>query len=289
MDVPAFNPLQYPLALSEIRYLSGESAWSGHIPFGMALTALARPRTFVELGTQWGDSYLAICQAVAELGLPTRCVAIDTWRGDAHTGAYSEQIYQRVKNFHDPAYGGFSRLMRMTFDEARPQFPDGSIDLLHIDGLHTYEAVRHDYETWRPKLSERGIVIFHDTAAKHQDFGVWQLWAELEKSYPSFQFLHENGLGILSVGTEPPAEVIAFLEAARREEALVRNYFAAVGGRFTTLSLLLRTMTPLRAARAAVNQWRGRTGRPVQQGNDHPHHLAHMTLADVRELLAQLG
>ena len=291
MDVPPppldFNPMRYPLAMSELRYISGESAWSGHIPFALALIEMARPRTFVELGTHWGDSYLAFCQAVAQLALGTRCAAVDTWLGDAHTRPYSDAVFQRVRNFHDPAYGAFSKLMRMTFDEAVKQFPDNSIDLLHIDGLHTYEAVRHDFETWLPKLSEQGVVLFHDTAAKYPGFGVWQLWAELENKYPSFQFLHESGLGVLAVGKEPPAAVMEFLDVARRNEEQVRGYFTALGGRWMMLSILMRTAAPLRAARKIVNDWRGRTGRPVQQVNDHPQPLAYGTYTDIQELLGQ--
>src|SRR5687768_10094642 len=115
---PAFNPLQHPLALSEIRYFTGESAWSGHLPFGMALVQMLRPRTIVELGTHWGDSYCAFCQAVAELQLPARCAAVDTWQGDAHTKSYDEGVYRMLKDFHDPHYGAFSRLLRTTFDDA---------------------------------------------------------------------------------------------------------------------------------------------------------------------------
>src|SRR4051812_14942912 len=92
---PAFNPLNYPLALSELRYFSGDSAWTGHIPFAMALIDMIRPRTLVELGTHCGDSYCAFCQAIAHLKLPTRCTAVDTWRGDAHSGPYSDRVLQR--------------------------------------------------------------------------------------------------------------------------------------------------------------------------------------------------
>jgi hypothetical protein len=46
---------------------------------------------------------------------------------------------------HHKQYESFSQLLCMTFDEALQQVADESVDLLHIDGLHTYEAVKRDY------------------------------------------------------------------------------------------------------------------------------------------------
>ncbi|MGU3471026.1 class I SAM-dependent methyltransferase [Paenibacillus sp. D51F] len=69
-------------------------------------------------------------------------------------------------------------------------FAENSIDLLHIDGLHTYEAVRPDYESWLPKLAEDGIVLLHDTEIKIADFGVWKLWGELSERHPARNFQH---------------------------------------------------------------------------------------------------
>src|SRR5438552_3005819 len=153
--------LNLQLACEKPRHVSKVSAWIEHIPFAFAIVDLLRPATFVELGTHAGDSYLAFCQAVQSLKLNTRCTAVDTWQGDAQAGGYSSAILQELRTHHDPLYGTFSTLLQSTFDDAIKHFADGSIDLLHIDGLHTYDAVRHDFESWLPKLSPCSVVLFH--------------------------------------------------------------------------------------------------------------------------------
>ncbi len=211
------------------------SAWIGHIPFAYWVVDALRPRSFVELGTYSGCSYAAFLQAITALRLASSCYAVDTWKGDAHSGFYGEDIYQELAAYHDSHYGSFSRLLRMTFDEARVHFSDGTIDLIHIDGFHTYEAVSHDVQAWLPKASSRGLVLIHDINARERNFGVWRCWEELSAKYPSFAFLHCHGLGVAWVGTEPMPEPIAWLmelanvKGGSGDVEIVRNYFNRLG------------------------------------------------------------
>ncbi len=216
--------LQYPERLAP-------SAWISHIPFGMFLVEALRPRTIVELGTQSGVSYCAFCQAVRQLGQRTRCFAIDTWQGDAQTGPYGPEVFEDLKAHHDPRYVDFSTLIPQTFDEAASQFEDGSIDLLHIDGFHSYEDVKHDFETWLPKMSQRAVILLHDIAVRQEGYGVWRLWAEAKASYPNFEFEHGHGLGLLAIGKEVPSPIVPLLDGSEERLTPFQEIFAQLGQR----------------------------------------------------------
>lgn len=203
--------------------------WVGHIPFAYLAIDLLRPRTLVELGTHSGNSYLAFCQAIVTLGLDTRCTAVDSWEGDKHALHYESDVLEDLRAYHDPLYSQFSVLSQKWFDQAVLDFEDGSIDLLHIDGLHTYEAVREDFESWLPKLSDRAVVLLHDSAVRERDFGVWKFVEELQTRYRTFQFQHSNGLTIVEVGKRVPPAFVAFLEQALKEPKHTRNFFESLG------------------------------------------------------------
>jgi hypothetical protein len=172
-----------------------------------------QPRTIVELGTHRGYSYFAFCQAVAQYQLTTRCFAVDHWRGDEHAGFYSDDVYQSVAT-QNSRYAGFSTLVREDFRSATQHITDESVDLLHIDGRHFYEDVKQDFEDWRPKLSSRSIVLFHDTSVRTEGFGVYRLWEELARDRPSFAFFHGHGLGVLGFGSEVPRQLQSFFTVA---------------------------------------------------------------------------
>jgi hypothetical protein len=228
------------------------SAWFEHAPFGSWLIEAHRPACLVELGTHYGFSYGVFCEAVRRAGLGTRCHAVDTWRGDEHAGFYGEDVLEGLRQFHDPRYGGFSRLLHLTFDEAAREFPDGSIDLLHVDGRHFYEDVRHDYLTWQPKLSDRAVVLFHDTDVRERNFGVYRFWAELAGQRPHFEFKHGNGLGVLGHGRSflPPVQGLFAAADDAESTAAIRFAYASLGRAIADRWQLLRARAKLRSRQA---------------------------------------
>jgi GT2 family glycosyltransferase/uncharacterized coiled-coil protein SlyX/predicted O-methyltransferase YrrM len=224
------NPFEHPICFAMPERLV-ESAWHEHIPFAMFLVDVLKPKMIVELGTHYGESYCAFCQAVKQLNLDTRCYAIDTWRGDPHASFYGPEVLANLRAHHDPLYGGFSSLIQSTFEEALTHFGDGTISLLHIDAYHVYEAVKRDFETWLPKVSRDGVILFHDTNVRERDFGVRRFWDEIKEQYRHFEFIHGHGLGVLAPGDVRSSEFKELLNATGEDAAIIREFFFQLGNR----------------------------------------------------------
>lgn len=202
-------------------------AWAGHLPFARVLVRLLKPSCIVELGAHTGNSFLGFCQAVKDNDLPCSCYAVDTWEGDENSGYYGCNVYHELHKHVRKCFGDFATLLRTTFDSALERFPDGSVDLLHIDGLHTYDAVKKDFDSWRKKLSRRAVVLFHDTAVRDRGFGVSKLWDELQARYSCFEFTHSHGLGVLLASDEVCQEVKTLIDLARANPPPIRELFAS--------------------------------------------------------------
>jgi hypothetical protein len=171
--------------------------WSGHRRFVYDLIYNLEPSLTVELGSHYGVSFFAMSQSMKDHALPGRLVAVDTWEGDEHAGFYGEEVFRSFEDLRKSLFGNVhSYAMRMRFDEAVESFDDGSVDILHIDGLHTYEATKQDHEMWQSKLKENGIILFHDVA-ETTGYGTSAYWNEICEIHPSVSFAHSFGLGVL--------------------------------------------------------------------------------------------
>ncbi|KOP82306.1 class I SAM-dependent methyltransferase [Cytobacillus solani] len=211
---PLFEYDNYHISIKD------NSAWSGHRNFAYDLVRFMKPKKIVELGTHYGASFFSFCQALKDEGLSSKCFAIDTWQGDEHSGLYGEDVFLTVKDIVDLYYSSIAELVRTTFDEAVSRFEDQSINILHIDGYHTFEAVSHDYQTWLPKLSDNGVILFHDISFYDNEFGVYKLWNMLKEDYPAFEFKHAFGLGVLF----PKGNSKKFNEIIQRATELQKRY-----------------------------------------------------------------
>jgi len=170
------------------------SAWTGHRTFAEWLVWTTFPETIVELGVDYGYSTFVFANALK--GTSGTIYGVDFFMGDVHTG-YRNTYESVKKNIADHNVTNLE-LVIGEFDSISKLWRT-PIDILHIDGLHTYEAVKNDFIRWSPFVKEEGIVLFHDIAV--ESFGVKEFFRELTGGYKLF-FLHSAGLGIFTRNKE---------------------------------------------------------------------------------------
>lgn len=212
----------------------GPPDWIGHVPFAFWLVRSLRPAVVLGLGGSDSNSHSAFCQAIAALGLECRAFAVDL-RSEERAGSASPDGARSA----NPSYAPFSTVLELEPSQLTGRFQHGSIDLLHIAGANAHQAAREALQT----LSDRSVVLMDNTAPYLADHDVRQLWSELASSYPHFEFLHADGLGVIGTGKqlpEPLRELFALsrdAEGVRRVRSLFELSGEALALRYATAQL----------------------------------------------------
>lgn len=162
------------------------SAWKGHRQFAGWLMKTVQPKITVDLGVDYGYSLFSFAEQ--NIG---HVYGIDSFEGDEHAGHHSDAYDVVLKTIGENDYANITVIKGFFDDVARDW--NQQIDILHIDGLHTYEAAMNDYKTWSPFLSENAVILMHDVVSFPGVFKVYQE-IPLSKTF----FMHSAGLGVLS-------------------------------------------------------------------------------------------
>jgi glycosyltransferase involved in cell wall biosynthesis len=208
------------------------SAWLGHLPFVNWLVWVVRPRLYFELGSRDAVSYGVICQALKRIGLDARCVAVDCGDHKNNAERFIEDSIEDARYGHSGWSTSLSNLVRGRFSEACSGISDDSVDLLHINGLYLNSFEELDLGIFKSKLSDRAIVLLYGTNDGESNPDVCRLWRELAGLYPSFEFPHSNGMGVLCIGEAVLPQVLELCSLSMDDISTLRARFGALGRRW---------------------------------------------------------
>ena len=152
-------------------------------------------RTVVEIGTKRGGTFFLWCQ-IAE---PDAVIVSIDLPGGRFGGGYKEEKIPVFRSFSRPGQS----LHFLRADSHSPETHaqllevlDGrGVDFLMIDGDHTYDGVRRDFELYSPLVKQNGLIAFHDIVHHDRvpDCKVDRFWNEIRTNYRHREFVTPGG------------------------------------------------------------------------------------------------
>jgi cephalosporin hydroxylase len=160
-----------------------------------------RPKVVVEIGSKYGGTFM-IWNEITD----AHTISIDLVDG-IHGGISEEAFEKRNARFKElyvtkcDFIEGNSHDIHI-YQKLVNTLKGKTIDFLFIDGDHTYEGVKQDYEMYSPLVSKGGYIAFHDIndTDRHRKRNVYvsKLWEELAGEKIEFN-VHSDwaGIGVL--------------------------------------------------------------------------------------------
>lgn len=160
------------------------------------------PKNILEIGTARGGTLFAWCRLAER-----RVISIDL-PGGRHGGGYIAARQKLYELFCRDRSGVRLKLLRDDSKSPRVReqvetFLAGEkLQLLFIDGDHTYEGVKRDFELWAGLVEKGGLVAFHDIADHRERFGVdvARFWSEVRERFPHCEYVHDQDQGWAGIG-----------------------------------------------------------------------------------------
>jgi predicted O-methyltransferase YrrM len=159
-----------------------------------------RPRYVIEIGTSAGGTLL-LWSRVAHPEATIVSIDLHSGQQGIRASRLRAPLVRRMglKGQQIHLISGDSHLPE-TLARARKFLANNAADFLFIDGDHTEQGVRADYEMYGPLVRPGGIIGFHDIAIDAPGFGVIKLWRELTRSATTRSIVGSKtryGIGLL--------------------------------------------------------------------------------------------
>lgn len=167
-----------------------------------------KPKVIVEIGTANGGTLVAWCA----LAQPQAVIVSIDLPGGIHGGGYAYWRSFIYRRFAQP--GQSLHLLRADSHLAGTRamlqaiLPPEGIDFLFIDGDHTYQGVKADFEMYSPLVRRGGLIALHDICRHppEMDCHVDEFWRELQQQYKTTEIIenaNQSGFGIGVVFVSP--------------------------------------------------------------------------------------
>ncbi len=156
-----------------------------------------KPERVLEIGTAQGGTLYLWTQAASD---DASLMSVDLPGGD-FGGAYAPCRSKLYRAFARPGQTIQLKLADSHQPESlakvKEHFGDQQIDFAFIDGDHTYEGVKADFNDYGPLVRPGGIIAFHDILyrSKQPSIRVDMLWKELKEQYGCTEFIGPKGSG----------------------------------------------------------------------------------------------
>lgn len=176
----------------------------------LLLISTKKPQSVLEIGTLNGGTLFLFTHLAAP---SAQIISIDL-RGGMFGGGYPRWKVPLYKSFARDSQKIHLLCMdshsQITHQHLKNILGNQTIDFLFIDGDHSYQGVKRDFEMYSAFVSTHGIIAVHDIVPGRNSkiSGVNKFWNEIKYHYHYVEFVDDwkqgaCGIGVIFIGTPP--------------------------------------------------------------------------------------